>query len=100
VSLRRLNPKRDIVEAEVIGTLEAYGCQCWQLSGRGIPDLLVAARGRWYVVECKTGKKGLTPDQLTFHRQARAPVAILRSSEEAASWAKMLRKKSPEVKPG
>lgn len=95
MSLYRINPKRDQIEAEVIGTLEAYGCQCWRLSGRGIPDLIVAARGRWYLIECKASGRKLTRDQQSFHAQARAPIAILRSAEQAADWVKMLRKKKP-----
>lgn len=55
--------KRDKSEKDIIQVLEAMGCQVWQLSGTGNPDLLVKRAGRFYAFEVKSGKGKLTANQ-------------------------------------
>lgn len=69
MSLHRNNPKRDINEPEIVERLREHGCPVWQLSGRGIPDLLALVHNEWVLIEVK-GKQGrLTPDQTRFLNQ-------------------------------
>ena len=93
MGIPRYAARRDLSEAEIVGTLGAYGAQCWPLSAKGYPDLLVAYRGHWYLIECKTKKEGLSKDQQDFHARAKGPIAILRGSAEAAEWIKGIRTK-------
>ena len=60
------------------------------ISGKDVPDLLCSYRGAWYVAEVKTGKAKLRPGQQAWHRAQRAPVAVLRTPEEAESWVRSL----------
>ena len=63
MSLHRLNPKRDANEFQICTTLRTLGCRVLRLSGKGVPDLAVYSRGRWYLVEVKTEKGKLTAEQ-------------------------------------
>jgi hypothetical protein len=45
--------------------------------------LLVSFRGRWYVLELKTGKKPLSDKQVAWHAKQASPVPIARTPEEA-----------------
>lgn len=56
--------RRDAAEGPIVEALRAVGATTWQLSGTGLPDLLVAYRGAWHVGEVKTEKGRLTPAQL------------------------------------
>ena len=49
-------------------------------------DALVSRRGLFHAVEFKTGKGKLTPAQVRFQKEARAPVVILRDAGEAIAW--------------
>jgi hypothetical protein len=58
--------------------------------GQGCPDLLVAYRGKWSVLEVKDGDKPpsqrkLTPDEQEWHERVggRAPVFIVENIEDA-----------------
>ena len=54
--------------------------------GGGFPDLLCWARGRLVLLEVKTAKGKLTPEQVTFHGVAKAlgiPVFVVRDLDEA-----------------
>lgn len=57
--------KRDANEADIIAVIKSHGVQVWQLSGRGIPDLLLydPRGGRYYVGEVKTAKGRKTDAQ-------------------------------------
>ena len=85
MALIRTAPRRDASEAEIVGALRAYGCTVVQLSGRGVPDLLVGARNRvWFVLEVKTGKAQLNPDQRSWHAYCRGPKPyVVRNASEA-----------------
>lgn len=88
MSLLRHNPRRDANEAAIVAALEAAGCHVERLSGFGVPDLLISRRGRWHVAEVKTPRGRLKKSQQRFAELARAPVAILRSVQEALDWAR------------
>lgn len=51
--------------------------------GRGVPDLLIYFRGRFYLMEVKTRTGKLTPDESVFH--ALWPVHTVRSLHDAAA---------------
>lgn len=86
MGLIRYAAKRDANEAEIVATLERMGCHVEQISGPGLPDLLVSRAGRWYVAEIKAPKGRKTKAQEKFSEAARAHVEILRSVEDAAEW--------------
>ena len=69
MSIHRRAAKRDANEPEIINALTQAGATVWQLSGAGIPDLLVGFRGTTYLIDVKNlGGRGqrLTDDQKTF----------------------------------
>jgi hypothetical protein len=69
--------RRDSTEAEIVAALRQVGATVFQLSGAGVPDLLVGFRHRWYPLEVK-GKRG-KPTVL----QSQHPVPIVRTPEQA-----------------
>lgn len=67
--------KRDANEKAIIVALQAAGAFVFQLSGKGVPDLLVAYRGRWEPLEVKSEHGRITVAQrhvmhagITIHR--------------------------------
>lgn len=84
--LNRYAAKRDANEAEIIEVLERMGCHVEQISGPGLPDLLVSRAGRWYVAEIKTANGRKTKAQNKFAEAAHAHVEVLRSVEHAVDW--------------
>lgn len=82
----RYTARRDQTEPSVVGALERCGFCVERLSQRGVPDLLVSRRGQWHMVECKAGKRGMTPDQQDFRARHHAPVIVLRTPLEAIEW--------------
>ena len=80
--------KRDANEAEIVQVLRDAGRSVELLpGGNGRPDLLVGwARSRIVLMEVKTPKGNLEPDQVTWHRNWRGmPVVVVRSPAEALS---------------
>ena len=84
--------KKDANHDEIVEALERVGAQVQSLAsvGHGVPDLLVAFRGDWYVAEIKDGskppsKRRLTPAEAEWHMQFNdaAPVWIWNSADEA-----------------
>lgn len=82
----------DANQAEIVKALRDVGAFVQVLSsvGKGCPDLLVAYRGVWSLIECKDGKKSpsaqrLTDEQITWHAaaQEKAPVYVVNSVEAA-----------------
>lgn len=100
MSIHRQAAKRDANEPEIIAALKAAGCSVQQLSGKGIPDLLVGMT-EYYELTCPDGtvnfdrrivnllmevkapKAKLTEDQATWHSEWRGQVVIVRSIEDA-----------------
>lgn len=66
--LARHDPRRDGNEKEIMSALQARGFQVWQISGKGVCDLLCCVPdGRTFLVECKMPGKTLTEAQKKFH---------------------------------
>ena len=81
----RRNPKVDANHKEITDALRAVGASVVSLAaiGRGVPDLLVGFRGGNYLLEVKTTKGFLTPDQIEFTTLYRGSVVVVRSAAEA-----------------
>lgn len=75
--------RTDANQAEIVTALRKSGCQVESLAklGRGVPDLLVSRAGKLKLLEVKTKRGDLTPDQRRWH--ALWPVHVVRSPEEA-----------------
>ena len=72
--------RRDANEPAIIDALRKSGCQVWQVSGTGLPDLLcLTPRGDYVPLEVKTAKGRPTRVQAA---QAN-PWPIVRSVDEA-----------------
>jgi predicted RecB family nuclease len=66
-------------QGEIVRAIQRIGGYVIDCShvGSGFPDLLVAYRGRWSLIEIKDGEKSpsrrrLTPAQTVFHAEAMA----------------------------
>ena len=95
MSLNRYNPKRDKNEPEIIEAFREEGFFVQPLSGRRVPDLLVGYSGYFFLVEGKSEKGTLTPDQEGFFDEAEEhnlPVYICRSAAQAKLRANIVRK--------
>lgn len=76
--------KRDDTEPDILAALRAAGATVQQLSGEGVPDLLVGYKGRTFLMECKGPEGRLTGAQVLWLAWWRgAPVAEVRSPHEA-----------------
>jgi len=75
--------KRDDNEREIIDALEAVGAQVWQHHEEGFPDLSVAFRGEWTMMEVKGINGELTPGQREFFDNVEASAAVVRTQDEA-----------------
>lgn len=100
--LARHNPRRDQNERSIIEALEARGYSVTQISGKGVPDLLVAKRvpldpdedvrstdtvARMWLVEVKQPKGKLNPAQQLWHERWTGPrPIILRTVEDAMTF--------------
>lgn len=58
--------RRDANEPDVIAAVREAGGECWQVSGTGLPDLIVRFRGRFYCGEVKTATGKLKKTQGAF----------------------------------
>jgi len=87
MSLHRRAAKRDDSEASIVDRLKALGAGVVRVSGENVPDLLIGWRGMTLLAEVKTGKAKLKPGQVEFASNWRgAPVATLRTPEQAQDW--------------
>ena len=62
----RYAARRDESEAAIVAALRAVGAVVWRLSQPDIPDLLVAHRGAYALVECKSPGGKLESGQRGF----------------------------------
>lgn len=89
MSVRRTAAKRDANERDIIEVLRAAGCSVQQLSARGVPDLLVGyedmrtGEPRNVLMEVKTPKGKLTPDEREWLDAWRGQVVVVRSVDDA-----------------
>lgn len=82
--------KVDTLQGLVVSALKSAGAQVQSLAsvGSGCPDLLVAFRGTWYLLEVKDPKHGkITEAQAVWHMKfsSQAPIYVVTSVEEALS---------------
>ena len=86
MSLNRYNAARDANETEIIKALAACGVQSWRISGDGIPDLLCAKDGAFFMIEVKTASGKLTRQQEAFfalcHTLGDLPAFVVRSVDD------------------
>lgn len=79
--------RRDTAEPAIIERLQMLGASVVQLSGTDVPDLAVGFRGITALAEVKTGKAKRQKGQETLAKLWRgAPVALLRTPEDAQAW--------------
>lgn len=78
-------------QTEIVKVLKQLGCSVVSLAdkGHGVPDLLVGFRGRNYLVEVKSEKGKLTPDQETFFQTWKGQTMVFKSSEEVIEFFKL-----------
>ena len=76
-----MRTKSDLNQAAIVRTFRQAGAFVQDLHtvGHGCPDLLVSFSGQWWAVEVKSKRGFLSPDQIVWHKSARAPVVIIRS---------------------
>ena len=90
--MTRYNAKTDANHTDVVTALRSVGAgvQSLAMVGDGCPDLLVAFRGAWHVLEVKDGSKPPSHRKLTPAEQMwllrfdeLAPVYVVNSVDEA-----------------
>ena len=90
--MARYNAKIDGNHTDVVSVLRSVGAGVQSLAsvGDGCPDLLVAFRGTWYVLEVKDGslppiRRKLTPaeEMWLLRFDELAPVYVVNSADEA-----------------
>lgn len=87
--MRQIISKVDGNQAEIVQGLRDVGVAvyCAHAVGRGFPDLVVAFRGRVYLLEVKTADGELTLEQRRFFSEwkekAGASLRVVRTVEEA-----------------
>jgi hypothetical protein len=87
LTLYRRNPRRDANERSIIETLEARGFAVAQVSGAGVPDLIVGKGDRLWLVEVKQPKGTFKPAQNLWRAKWTGPAPItLRSVDEALAF--------------
>jgi Holliday junction resolvase len=90
--------KVDSNQREIVQALRSMGASVQPLHtvGQGVPDLLCAISGINFLVEVKDGAKPpsaqkLTPDQIDWHCQWRAPVYIVNSIHQVVDLVQKLK---------
>jgi len=81
----RLRAKTDQNQAAIVQALREAGCSVQPLHqlGHGIPDLLVATpSGETLLVEVKSAKGSLTPEQVKWMSRWQGRVEIIRDPDE------------------
>lgn len=79
--------RTDANQCRIVQALRKVGAAVTPLHsvGKGVADLLASFRGHWYAIEIKTDSGTLTPEQVKWHAEQRAPVHIVRNEEEAVA---------------
>lgn len=80
--------KADKNQPEIVAALREIGAEVTLIHtlGRGVPDILISYRGRWYVAEIKnlTGRGNrLTPYEADWAARQQAPTLRLLSPAQA-----------------
>lgn len=90
--------RRDANEPQIVATLRAFGASVTPMDTPC--DLLVGLGGRTYAVEVKTPKGKLTPAQKEWAETWRGCFTVLRSTEDAETFAKHIRNAETPAKQG
>jgi len=79
--------KIDANQTEIVEAFRRLGCSVLDLSrvGQGCPDLLICGPVGTMLVEVKTAKGRATRDQVTFWRQWKGQIAVVRSVDDVMS---------------
>ena len=84
MSIHRRNAKRDKNEASIVRALRSIpGCTVSELSGEGVPDLLVGFQGKNHLLEVKNAKGKLTEAQIKWHEEWTGTAHVVRSVNDA-----------------
>ena len=82
----RFDAKADQNQQEIMRAVREFGGEVQSLHrvGQGVPDLLVAFRGNWLLVEVKTDDGELTDKEAEWHDKFghHAPILIWRSWQD------------------
>ena len=75
----------DSTQGKIVEALEKCGASIWKTDSRrkGVPDLVVGVRHRNFLLEVKSEKGKLTPDQVKWHKKWSGQIATVRTVEEA-----------------
>ena len=94
--------KADANQPAIVKVLRSAGCTVEHLHavGKGCPDLLCAIDGQVFLIEVKDGakdasKQKLTADQIVWHKDWKAEVHIVNSTEAAIAVVGKYRTKPP-----
>lgn len=84
----RLAPRIDNTHKEIVKGLRGVGAGVTSMAplGKGVVDLLVSFRQRWYVIEVKTPGGKLTDDECEWIQKQQAQVGVAYSLEDALRW--------------
>jgi len=94
---RRYLSRTDSLQQDIVAALRKAGAQVWLTHsvGGGFPDTIVCIGGEClYLLEIKTPHGTLTPQQTMFN--AKWPVHIIRSVEDAVKFVNQLAEESPK----
>lgn len=69
--------RRDAAEKPIVQAVRAFGAECWQIGGTGLPDLLIRFRGVLHAGEVKSDGGTETENQGAFPIW-RTPEQVLR----------------------
>jgi hypothetical protein len=80
-----LAKRTDLNQREIVQALRGVGAWVFPLHmvGHGFPDLLAIYRQRLYLLEVKSERGTLTPDELDWHLRHPGAAVVVRSIDEA-----------------
>ncbi len=76
--------KVDLNHTEIVNAFKRFGFSVADLSrvGGGVPDLMVSRGGHTFLVEVKSKKGKLRPNQINWHRRWKGEIKVIRSVED------------------
>ena len=85
----------DLNQSPIVKAFRQLGCSVVVTSGmgEGFPDLVVGFMRQNYLIECKSARGKLTPEQHEFFVKWRGQYDVIRSKEEVVEFVKRERKR-------